>query len=78
MAMRVVIVGGGEVGYGLAQPLATRHDVVVIDQAPEVADRFEALDFNLVTGSGTSADVLSRAWSAALRHQPCRLAGRPT
>jgi trk system potassium uptake protein len=59
--MRIVIVGGGEVGYGLSQALAARHEVVVIDQAREVSDRFEKLDVNLVIGGATSRDVLTRA-----------------
>jgi trk system potassium uptake protein len=59
--MRIVIVGGGEVGYGLSQALAARHEVVVIDQAPEVSDRFEKLDVELVIGGATSRDVLIRA-----------------
>ena len=59
--MRIVIVGGGEVGYGLSQALAARHEVVVVDQAQEAADRFEKLDVNVVVGGGTSADVLGQA-----------------
>lgn len=59
--MRILIVGGGEVGYGLAQALAPRHDVVVIDQAQQVEDRFEKLDVQFVVGGGTSREVLTRA-----------------
>jgi trk system potassium uptake protein TrkA len=59
--MRIVIVGGGEVGYALAESLAARHDVVVIDQSREVCDRFEKLDVHFLLGGGTSRDVLTRA-----------------
>lgn len=59
--MRIVIVGGGEVGYALAESLAARHDVVVIDQSREVCDRFEKLDVQFLLGGGTSRDVLTRA-----------------
>src|ERR687892_738607 len=59
--MHVIIVGGGEVGYGLSQALAGRHDVVVIDHAPETADRFERLDVEFIGGGGTSAEILRRA-----------------
>lgn len=59
--MRIVMVGGGEVGYSLAQALAARHDVVVIDQARDVADRFERLDVQFLIGGGTARDVLTRA-----------------
>jgi trk system potassium uptake protein len=59
--MRIVIVGGGEVGFSLAQALAARHDVVVIDQAREVRDRFEKLDVQFLLGGGTSREVLTRA-----------------
>jgi trk system potassium uptake protein len=59
--MRIVIVGGGEVGYGLSQALAARHEVVVVDHARQAAERFETLDVEAVVGSGTSVDVLTRA-----------------
>ena len=59
--MRIIIVGGGEVGYGLSQALAPRHEVVVVDHAPEAADRFEKLDVEFIAGGGTAADVLRRA-----------------
>ncbi len=59
--MRIIIVGGGEVGYGLSQALAARHEVVVIDHAPEAADRFEKLDVEFIAGGGTTAETLRRA-----------------
>lgn len=59
--MRVLIVGGGEVGFALAQALAARHDVIVIDQRPETASRFEALDVEFIGGGGSAADTLHRA-----------------
>jgi trk system potassium uptake protein TrkA len=59
--MRVIIVGGGEVGLALAQGLLQRHEVVVVDYDPEVGDRFEALDIDFVVGGGTVASTLERA-----------------
>ncbi|NOT43240.1 MAG: Trk system potassium transporter TrkA [Acidobacteria bacterium] len=59
--MRVVIVGGGEIGFSLAQALSAQHDVVVVDQKSSVADRFERLDVQFLQGTGTSSDVLQRA-----------------
>jgi trk system potassium uptake protein len=59
--MRIVIVGGGEIGFALAQALSAQHGVFVIDHVPEVADRFEPLDVQFVLGTGTSLDVLMRA-----------------
>jgi trk system potassium uptake protein TrkA len=61
MAMRILIVGGGQVGYGLSQALSARHEVVVVDHAPEAADRFEKLDVEFIAGGGTSRDTLRRA-----------------
>ena len=59
--MRIVIVGGGEIGFALARTLLTEHEVFVVDNAPEVGARFEPIDVQFVLGAGTSADVLDRA-----------------
>ena len=59
--MRIIIVGGGEVGFGLSQALAGRHEVVVVDHAPEAADRFEKLDVEFIGDSGTRTEILRRA-----------------
>jgi trk system potassium uptake protein TrkA len=59
--VRIVIVGGGEIGFALAQELAEHHEVFVVDHSPAVADRFEPLDVQFVLGAATSADVLTRA-----------------
>lgn len=59
--MRVVIVGGGEIGFALAQTLSVQNDVFVVDHAPEIGDRFEPLDVQFVLGTGTSREVLGRA-----------------
>jgi trk system potassium uptake protein len=59
--MRIIVIGGGEIGYGLAHALSVRHEVVVVDHAPATADRFEKLDVEFIVGGGTSADVLLRA-----------------
>jgi trk system potassium uptake protein TrkA len=59
--VRIVIIGGGQVGFGLSQALAPRHEVVVVDRDPEAGDRFEKLDVEFVEGGGTAAEVLRRA-----------------
>jgi trk system potassium uptake protein len=59
--VRIIIVGGGEIGFALAKSLAEQHEVVVIDHAPSVGDRFEALDVQFLLGTGTSSELLGRA-----------------
>ena len=59
--MRIVIVGGGEIGYALAQSLSAGHSVFVIDHAHDVSGRFAPLDVQFLLGTGTSAEVLRRA-----------------
>ena len=59
--MRIIIVGGGEIGFALAHALAPNNEVFVIDHAPAVADRFEPLDVQFLLGTGTSGQVLTSA-----------------
>jgi trk system potassium uptake protein len=59
--MRIVIIGGGEIGLGLGRRLASRHELVVVDQNPAVLDRFSALDVQFLPGNGTSPEVLKQA-----------------
>ena len=59
--MRIVIVGGGQIGSSLARALAAAHEVVVIDHNPDVATTFNNIDAELLVGSGTSQEVLERA-----------------
>ena len=61
--MRIVIVGAGEVGFHIAQRLATEaKDVVVIDRDETVLARIaELLDVQTVQGSGSSPRILEQA-----------------
>jgi trk system potassium uptake protein TrkA len=59
--MRILIAGGGEVGYALSRSLAADHEVFVLDHNPEVRGRFDALDTEFIAGSATSAEALRRA-----------------
>jgi trk system potassium uptake protein TrkA len=59
--MRLIIIGGGEVGYALARALSAAHEVIVVDHNPAVGDRFSSLDVEFLEGSGTSLAVLRRA-----------------
>jgi trk system potassium uptake protein len=59
--MRIVIIGGGEVGLALSRELSRSHEIFVVDHDPAVADRFARMDVQFLTGSGTSPDVLRQA-----------------
>jgi trk system potassium uptake protein TrkA len=59
--MRIVIVGGGQIGQGLAKALAPDHEVFVIDHDPAVGDVFQSMDVEFIEGGGTSDDVLRQA-----------------
>jgi len=59
--MRIIIIGGGQIGYGLAKALAPQHSVSVIDHDPAAAEPFGQLDVDFLPGSATSANLLRRA-----------------
>lgn len=58
----MVIVGAGEVGWYLAERLATEHDVVVIEQDEATASGLsEDLDIQVVVGNAVQPSVLAEA-----------------
>ncbi len=61
--MKVIIAGAGEVGFHIAQRLASeRKEVVVIDRNAETLRRFsDLLDVKTIHGSGSSPGVLDEA-----------------
>jgi len=61
--MRVVICGAGQVGYGIAERLATeQHDVSVIDTQPLLVQAVrDTLDVKGIVGNGAHPDVLAEA-----------------
>ena len=61
--MKVVVVGAGAVGYHLARTLSWEgHEVVLIDNRPELIDRISgSLDVLAIRGNGTSVSVLVKA-----------------
>lgn len=50
--MRIIIIGGGEVGYSLAKALAAQHDIFVIDGNAARGERLTHLDVEFLHGSG--------------------------
>ena len=61
--MKIIIVGGGKVGYTLAQQLATEeHDITLVDNDAEVlAHADETVDIMCIKGNGASAEILKSA-----------------
>ena len=60
--MKILIAGGGEIGYHLAQILSMEaHEVTLIDKKNDVADKaMQALDVRMVEGDATSIDCLRK------------------
>lgn len=61
--MKIIIVGGGKVGYTLAQQLTTEnHDITLIDNDAEVLTHAdETLDIMCIKGNGASVEILKQA-----------------
>ena len=61
--MNIVIVGGGKIGFSIAQELALEnHDVIVVEKDPERAAFIEdTIDVMSVCGNGAVMDVQRRA-----------------
>lgn len=61
--MKIVIVGGGKVGYTLAHQLSTEdHDITLVDNDADVLNHAdETLDVMCIKGNGASAEILKSA-----------------
>ena len=64
--MKIVIVGGGKVGYTLASQLSVEHhDIVLVDASAVALHRADStLDIMCVEGNGASVSVLKEAGAA--------------
>ncbi len=65
--MKIIIIGGGKVGYTLAKQLSTEnHDITVIDNNINALNRAdETLDVMCIKGNGASVEILQEANVAA-------------
>lgn len=61
--MKIIILGAGQVGAGLAQSLVRENnDITIVDTAPErLRELQDRLDIRAVTGNGSHPQVLQRA-----------------
>ena len=59
--MRIIISGDGEIAYQLARTLHEQHDVVIIEDNPEEAARFDRLDVQLLHGNAAHPETLREA-----------------
>ena len=62
-ALRVIIVGGGEVGFYFAEWLASeRKEVIVIDKSEQaLREMMDHLDVQTLQGSGSNPRILEEA-----------------
>ncbi len=59
--MRIVIAGAGEVGFSLAQSLADKYDVYIIEENPSRCEAVSDLDVVVVNGNAANINVLKSA-----------------
>jgi trk system potassium uptake protein TrkA len=62
VVVRVIVIGAGEVGRSIAANLSSGHEVVVVDQDPEIVEELTySLDVLALQGDGTDLAVLQEA-----------------
>lgn len=62
--MKFVVVGGGEVGYHIAEVMSGKNQVYVIDNQPDRISRIKDLDVQAVLGNGANSTVLKEVLPA--------------
>ena len=63
MAIKIVIIGAGEVGFNLARELSEEdYDITIVDINPvKIRRAVESLDVNTLEGNGASPTILRQA-----------------
>ncbi|NLI61849.1 MAG: Trk system potassium transporter TrkA [Methanosarcinaceae archaeon] len=56
--MRIIIIGGGEVGYHIAAVMSAENHIYVVDNSPERLSRIKDLDVQSILGNGSSPILL--------------------
>lgn len=61
--MKILVIGAGQLGYHTAETLSKEHNDVIVIERDEARSRYllEHLDVQVITGSGSSPDVLKAA-----------------
>jgi len=65
--MRIVLIGGGKVGYAIVRQLTREgHDIIVVDSNRDVVEEINnSLDVMAICGNGADLDVLNAAEAAS-------------
>ncbi|NKB88869.1 MAG: Trk system potassium transporter TrkA [Acidobacteria bacterium] len=63
--MRIVISGDGDIAQQLVRALHRHHDVVVLEEDADVAERFDQLDIHVMHGHATDPETLLEAGIAS-------------
>ncbi|MDK2892617.1 Trk system potassium transporter TrkA [Methanohalophilus sp.] len=58
--MKIIIIGGGEVGYHIASSLYQNNDIVVIENDEDACLRIDELDVQVIRGNGANAAILRK------------------
>lgn len=60
--MRIIIVGAGVIGFNLARELSRDHEVYLVEEKKETAEKVsEKLDVKVLTGNGEDPSILTKA-----------------
>jgi trk system potassium uptake protein TrkA len=59
--MKIVIAGGGEIGFLFARVLSKEHDLNIIESDPQFLEKFDEFDVQVIHGSPTNLTTLKEA-----------------